>query len=266
MTLYIETARELVLQAGHLVMSFKREALAKDRKEDSSIVTEADLQSDRLLREGLRKAFPDHGILTEEDGVSGNIDSPWTWLIDPLDGTKAYAKGIPGFSVMVGLLKEKEPCLGVVFDPLEDHLYEAVRDHGCFVTHKGRKTRLKVSSREEYARMPVVTSTGFPEDVLKKIVASLHSPLCPPINSVGIKVGLLARQVADIYINHHSVHYWDTCAPQIILQEAGGRMTCLDGSPLKYDLSTGFSHNALTLATNGTRHQDMVDLLKIVFS
>lgn len=261
----IEIARELALKASNEVIRLLHQPIHQERKKDRSLVTEADLRSDSILREGLAKAFPDHAIVTEEDGLSGKVGSDWVWLVDPLDGTKAYAKGIPGFCVMVGLLKEGRPHLGVVVDPLQNLIYEAVRGQGAYLTSQGKRSRLQVSSRHDFFKMPLVTSTGFKEDLLKRIVDRLRTPVCEPINSVGIKVGMVMRQEADIYLNHHTVHYWDTCAPQIILEEAGGRFTLLDGTPLQYDLAGDHSHGALTLATNGTRHEELIGILAEFF-
>ena len=85
------------------------------------------------------------------------------------------------------------------------------------------------------------------------------------MNSVGIKVGLLVRQTADIYVNHHAVHYWDTVAPQVILEEAGGIFTFSDGRPLAYDLNSQFQHDAPTLASNGQRHSEFVSIIRGLF-
>lgn len=255
----LTVARELAERAADEIRTRLPSAEVQSRKADNSPVTEADLVADRILREGLAKAFPDHSILTEENGLSGRAGSPWAWCIDPLDGTKAFAKKIPGFCVMVGLLKEGKPHLGVVVDPLEERAYEAVSGQGAFHSHRGRVDRLHVSRRRDFGAMPLVVSTGFPEAVLAAIRERLGSPVLPPVNSVGIKVGLLVRQTGDVYVNHHGVHYWDTCAPQIILEEAGGIFTRMDGSELSYDLGRGFSHESKTLASNGTRHRDLVD-------
>jgi len=259
---YLDTAKKLALKASQVVLDLFRQTISKSKKEDNSWVTEADLRSDEILREGLQKSFPDHSLITEENGISGAKNSDWVWLIDPLDGTKAYEKGIEGFSVMVGLLKSGIPYLGVVVDPLKDFIYEAVKGGGAFLTYKGKKSRLHVSERQEFSKMPLVISPGFPQEKLKPIQEKLQSPLVPPINSVGIKVGLLVRQVADIYINHHSVHYWDTCAPQIILEEAGGVFTKINGDPLTYELTGNYSHHALTLASNGPCHDELVKKFK----
>ncbi len=258
----LTVARELAEQAAEEVQ--KRLGLEQtvERKADHSPVTEADRVSDQLIREGLAKVFPHHAILTEETGLAGDKSATWTWCVDPLDGTKAFAKQIPGFCVMVGLFKEGRPHLGVVVDPMEGHAYEAVRGMGAFHSFRGKVERLHVSTRSILSEMPLVISTGFPVAELDKIRASLNGPLQGPINSVGIKVGLLVRQIGDIYLNHHSVHFWDTCAPQVILEEAGGTFSRWDGTALSYDLSGDFSHHSKTLASNGTCHEELVRILE----
>ena len=264
--LFLDTAKRLALQASAEIKRLRSEPLQQARREDKSLVTVADLRSDEIIRQGLENAFPDHVVLSEETGLGDKKDAEYVWLVDPLDGTKAYAKGIAGFAVMVGLLKRGEPCLGVVVDPVEDRIYEAVRGEGAFLTEGMQRIALHVSERHQFQDMPLIISTGFPEETLALIRHTLNGPIVSPINSVGIKVGLLVRQEGDIYINHHPVHLWDTCAPQIILEEAGGIMTRLDGAPLSYELKPPFSHNSRTLATNGQHHEDIVTYLASVFA
>lgn len=259
----LAVARRLVAQATDRLRTLATHPLTSARKHDASLVTNADHEVDRLLREGLQAAFPGHAILTEEAGLRAAAGSRFVWMVDPLDGTRAYAKGVPGFSVMVGLLKDSAPYLGLVADPIGGCTYEAVKGQGCYLTDgRGQRRRLQVSGRNRWSQMPLVTSTGFPPAAAEAVRARLDCPFLAPIHSVGIKVGLLVRQEADIYLNHHLVSYWDTCAPQVILEEAGGRFTLIDGTPLRYDdMTGGYVHPRSTLATNGTRHDELVALL-----
>jgi 3'(2'), 5'-bisphosphate nucleotidase len=271
-------AKSLALEAAGRLMDLRGTPLVKTRKANGSLVTNADQESDRILREGLRRAFPGHAVLSEESGFEGPHEADDVWLVDPLDGTKAYAQGAVGFSVMVGLLRRGSPYLGVVIDPVEGHIYEALRGEGAFhsrcvvaapspiphqVVGDGRgKTRAHVSSRDEWPSMPIITSTGFPDKVAERLRRELPCPWLPAINSVGIKVGYLVRQIADLYINHHHVHLWDTCAPQVILEEAGGKITGLDGKPLAYALEGSFQHPSPTLATNNRRQDEFLRILQ----
>ena len=258
----LEVASLLAHEAAEVIRSFKDQPIKKEKKADHSPVTEADLKSDQLIREGLEQAFPEIGILTEEAGFQSGSNGDLLWVVDPLDGTKAFARGIPGYCVMIGLLKNSQPYLGVVVDPLEGHAYQAIRGQGAFHIFEGKRERVQVSSRSQFSEMPLIISTGFPEKKLETALNLLGSPLVEPINSVGIKVGWMTRQIGDIYLNHHGVHYWDTCAPKIILEEAGGVFTHLDGLPLTYDLQQGTNHGSPTLASNGTRHADIVAICK----
>ena len=263
---WLVVAEDLAQEAARAVMAFQGKPLVTEEKADQSPVTEADLASDRILRAGLTKHFPGHAILTEENGLSGNSATEYVWLIDPLDGTKAFAKGIPGFCVMVGLLHAGLPLLGVVVDPLEGRCYRAIRGGGASHSYQGKTETLRVSPRRDLAQMPWVVSTGFPKPALARAELKLPGRLLPPINSVGIKVGLLVRGEADIYLNHHPVSYWDTGAPALILAEAGGIFTALDGRPLAYPMRPPFGHGVQTLASNATMHGDLVSSLKSVFS
>lgn len=259
---FLDVARALGLQAASRLMELRLRPLLKERKADRSLVTNADRESDDIIRSGLQRVFPDHAILTEESGLSGSAQADYLWVVDPLDGTKAYINGIPGFSVMIGLLHKGIPHAGIVIDPWEGHIYEAFRGLGTYHELKGRRSRVAVSRRREWVEMPVITSVGFPEALQTALARSFTGPWLQPVHSVGIKVGFMVRQLADLYINHHAVHLWDTCAPQIILEEAGGVITLVDGQPLSYPLGGDHSHPQATLASNGLRHEEALRALR----
>jgi fructose-1,6-bisphosphatase/inositol monophosphatase family enzyme len=106
---FLKIATELALNAAEQVLRLLPTREIHSRKSDDSVVTKADLISEKIILEGLRTSFPDHGILSEEAGISGNIHSQYLWMVDPLDGSKAFAKGIPGFCVMIGPSKRGAP-------------------------------------------------------------------------------------------------------------------------------------------------------------
>lgn len=257
----LEAARGLALEAGRRVMELLRSPLETVRKADQSIVTNADHEANTIICGGLRRLFPDHGILSEETGLEGPANPEYLWVVDPLDGTRAFAKGIAGFSVMVGLLREGKPEAGVVYDPRAQALFEAERRQGAYLVAPGRRVSLRVSKRQDWLAMPVITSKGFPSDLQRSLEQKCGLCFLDPINSVGVKVGYLIRHLADLYLNHHPVHLWDTCAPLAILEEAGGRMTHWDGGPLVYEINGTFAHPQGTVATNGLRHDDLIKTL-----
>jgi fructose-1,6-bisphosphatase/inositol monophosphatase family enzyme len=161
---FLPVIRGLALHAGRRIHELMKTELVRTRKADRSLVTNADHESNDILRQGLRRAFPAHAVVSEETGREGPASADYVWMIDPLDGTKAYAQGIPGFSVMAGLLKDEKPVLGVVYDPLGGHLYEAAKGAGCFYTAgRAARTAASVSRRDRWSETPMITSTGFPE-------------------------------------------------------------------------------------------------------
>jgi fructose-1,6-bisphosphatase/inositol monophosphatase family enzyme len=260
---FLDVARPLAEEAARRIIALRQSPLVRQRKADRSLVTNADQEADLILRQGLRKAFLDHAILTEESGLDGSVDAEYMWVVDPLDGTTAYAGGMSGYSVMVGLLRHGKPFAGVVVDPVEGHIFEAARGEGTFHTLRNVRNRVHVSKRQALTEMPVITSTDFPNRLEEALQRDLRGPWIPALNSVGIKVGYLVRELADIYINHRSVHYWDTCAPQIILEEAGGVITFWDGTPLNYTLGKkSYQHDRPTLASNGLRHEEVLAVLR----
>jgi 3'(2'),5'-bisphosphate nucleotidase len=258
----LEAARTAAFEAGRRVMELMRLPLETSRKADQSLVTNADHAANRIICDALKSQFPDHGILSEETGWEGPRDPDYLWIIDPLDGTRAFASGIAGFSVMIGLLRGGHPEAGVVYDPRAQTLFEAERGGGAYLVAPGRRTPLRVSKRSEWMAMPVITSKGFSPEVQRNLEQKCGSRFLEPINSVGVKVGYLVRQLADIYLNSHPVHMWDTCAPLVILEEAGGRMTHWDGSPLRYSMDGDYQHRQGTVATSGVRHEELIALLQ----
>jgi 3'(2'),5'-bisphosphate nucleotidase len=256
----LQKAKSLARSAGAVVMQVARDGFEQSLKDDRSIVTTADLKSNEHILEGLQDSFPEDGILTEESGTLGSPDSDYLWVVDPVDGTKAFAQQIPGFSVMIGLLHKEQPLLGVVYDPLEDWLYYAAAGEGAFMVSPGASEpeRVHVSERCEAGTMPLISSPGLDEDVRNRILSEGQLVEGTLINSVGIKVGLLIRQVGDVYFNYHSVSYWDTAAPLLIAREAGATTSMLDGRPFEYNLSDPkFRHRGPSLVTNGTRHEEL---------
>ncbi len=113
----LDVAREAAFAAGRRVMEVLRSTVETARKADHSLVTNADHEANTVILTALRRSFPEHGILSEETGREGPVSAEYVWVVDPLDGTRAFVRGLAGFSVHVGLLKEGRPHAGVVFDP-----------------------------------------------------------------------------------------------------------------------------------------------------
>jgi len=237
-------------------------ALTVDLKDGDEPVTAADRAVSDLCVENLHREFPGDAVLSEEVPDDGaRLKATRTWLVDPIDGTKDFIAGRPGFAVMIGLLVGGEPVLGVVYQPTGDHMWYATRDQGAFVIDGGGPARrIQVSAVDRLTEARMVSSASVRETVVAQVRerAGISSEI--QIGSVGIKLSLLAAGERDLYINPAGrTKLWDTCAPSIILHEAGGRLTDLLGRPLNYRGELG--HNDGLVATNGALHAQALEQL-----
>ena len=230
-------------------------------------MTEADLASDGILVAGLAAAFPDDGRLSEESGYSPGR-SGRTWVLDPLDGTEGFIEGASGYAVHVGLLHAGRPVVGVVYEPRTDRLYYAATDQGAWLEEPGSEARqVHVSTRDVASDMPMISSSTLPGDTRERLLGTVGLADGGTIRSVGAKVGAMVRHAADVYVSAHPVCYWDSCAPLVVLEEAGGKLTLADGTPFQFALDSGplaratrqqFQHGGPFLATNGTVHAQLL--------
>lgn len=220
-------------------------------------LTEADLESDRYIRRELQRLFPDDGILTEES-EEVNLDySKRVWMVDPLDGTKEFTARNDAFSIMIGLCICGIPVLGVVYAPIREELYWAQKSKGAFMIKDNKKKKLKVSSISCLKDARLITRNPHGENrPLDKIVDNIIVKEKIPEGSVGLKLSRIAAQDADVHINtNFRCSKWDTCAPQIILEEAGGRLTDLDGKDLDYK-KEGLKWERSFVGTNSLLHDE----------
>lgn len=237
-------------------------ALAVAWKEGDEPVTAADHAVSDLCVEGLRREFSSDAVLSEEVPDDGaRLQAARTWLVDPIDGTKDFIAGRIGYSVMIGLLVDGQPTVGVVYQPSLDRLYYATRGGGAFVSESGGPGRkLQVSQVDELTSARMVSSASMREPVVVEVRqrAGIRDEL--QIGSVGIKLSLIAAGERDLYINPASrTKLWDTCAPSVVLLEAGGRLSDLLGRSLDY--RGELSHTAGLVASNGRLHEAALDQL-----
>jgi len=226
-------------------------------------VTEADFAANKIIVEGLRAAFPDDGLLSEESiDDSARLASRRVWIVDPLDGTKGFIAGNGDFAVQIGLAVEHAAALGVVYLPSKNVLYRAVRDAGAWVENGNAEAQpLRVSAKTDFHEIRLAVSRSHRSPRMSRIVKELGVREEIARGSVGVKVGLLIERRCDVYV-HLSPHtkHWDTCAPEIILREAGGRMTDLWNAPFRYNVRDVQNHNGL-VATNGALHDELIKRL-----
>jgi histidinol-phosphatase len=243
----LDFAVELVQDAGKLTLQwFQDTALTVERKSDGSPVTAADRAAERLVRERIGERFPDDGVLGEEEPESAGT-SGRRWIVDPIDGTKAFTRGVPLYSTLLALDDEHGPAIGVIGLPATGQVVYAGRGLGCFAD--GRPTHVSDRARLSGAYL---TSSGFshwPEDALlgvKRAGCELRTW------GDGYGYAMVATGRADVMVDPIVATY-DVAAMPVILSEAGGRFTDLGGRP-GADGGSG-------LATNGLLHEEAMALL-----
>jgi 3'(2'), 5'-bisphosphate nucleotidase len=233
-----QVACEVALEAGRLILGYYGDPeIATETKPDQSPVTVADKAADTLIRDRLRTAFPGDGLLTEESADDGSrFGKSRLWIVDPLDGTRDFLAQTGDFSVHIGLCVDGQPVLGVVYQPVRQALYHAIRGGGAYMDSNGGSVTIRTSRRSEPGELRVGISRMNPDEGLGKCLAA--SGLAPRAVAMGAstKHMALARGDLDAVLNLSPAEQeWDTCAPEVILREAGCTVTDGDGKPMKYN-------------------------------
>jgi len=267
----VSVARELALAAGKLILGYRGTGVDVDKKAGDEPVTKADREASELIVDGLSREFPHDIIISEEAADDRRRLEPGhrVWFIDPLDGTRDFIRGLPGFAVMIGLCIGARPRAGVVFQPVGDRLFWASEGHGAWLLGEGGEgseaRRLRVSDTRDVSKVRLVASASHRTGKIDQVKSALGIADELQIGSVGLKLGLIALAERDLYVNPSSKSKtWDTAAPEIILHEAGGRISDLWGTPLRYDAPDMWHRRGL-LASNGVLHEDVVARLLPLF-
>jgi 3'(2'), 5'-bisphosphate nucleotidase len=230
----LEVAERAARAAGAAAMRYYG-ATDATLKADRSPVTAADHASSRVIVDMLRDAFPADRILSEEvHDASPLRGGDRVWIVDPLDGTKEFLAQNGEFSVMIGLAVAGEAALGIVYLPDGDVLYSALCGEGAWVERDGRRSPLRCAPVNGNG-LRLVGSRSHPDALLVRMQEALGITDVHPCGSVGVKCALIAEGERDLYI--HPVPYlkeWDTCAPEVLIREAGGSVTDCYGEPLRY--------------------------------
>lgn len=265
----LEVAVNLAYETGAKILEYYALEIIEEEKLGADNffepVTAADREASRMIVAGLTAQFPDDGILSEEeiDDIETRISAPRAWIIDPIDGTKGFINKNGDFGVQIGLAVEGVAVLGVVYLPAKEVMYYAAKGCGAFaIKNGGKPERLHVSDKTDPGSMRLAVSSSHPSAKMKELVRGLGIRNVRQNGSVGLKVGLIAEQLCDLYIHlSPRTKFWDTCAPEVILEEAGGRLTDLFGEPYVYDLADVQNHNGI-LATNGASHNQIVETIR----
>ena len=222
-------------------------------KDDRSEVTEADRGAESLLAERVLAERPDHGFFGEEHGLQGASDSPWRWIVDPIDGTSGFVRGIPVWATLIALLHdERGPLVGVVSAPALGRRWWATRGEGAFAN--GRRCGVSDVSTLDDAQVNVTVSPGW--DEIGKTGALLSLLLrARRARAFGDfwQHCLVAEGAIDVAVDAIGVQPYDLAAVRLIVDEAGGRFTDRHGEPTH-------EHDS-AVSSNGHLHDEVIALL-----
>lgn len=258
-------AKKIALEAGKLLLEYYSKDLIVNLKPGDEPVTIADQTVSEFILKELAKEFPQDLLVSEEspDSVE-RLKSERFWLIDPLDGTKEFLARNGEFSVMIGLVVNKQAVAGAVYQPTENRLWWGTCNESYLNNAEGEKS-LKVSDINDFPGMRTVVSRSHRGGKLADILK--HFGITQEIisGSGGIKLGLISSADAELMFSPSPGYkLWDLCAPEAILNGAGGKVTDFTGSPIDYRAKEVNIYNGI-LASNNTRHLEIAeDLVKLV--
>ena len=217
-------------EAGDLALRYFGRDPQSWTKGLTSIVSEADFAVDRLLADRLTSARPDYGWLSEETADNeARLQCRRVWIVDPLDGTKEFIQGIPEFCVAVALVEEGHPVLGVTYNPITREMFWSARGMGCHLnTEAVRVTRTRVLRRANVLASRSETARGEWEVFHGRLKVS-------PTGSVAYKLALVAAGKGDATFTRSPKSEWDIASGAALLAEAGGTMTDIHGTMIRFN-------------------------------
>ena len=242
-----ETAIEAVKKAAKKAQKNFLQAKKTFTKVDDEPVTEIDIECEKIIKDVLSAKFPDYGFLGEESG-NDKKDSPHKWIVDPIDGTVNYTRGIYLYGISIALAKDKDVILGVVYNPVFDEMLVAEKGKGAYLNDKKiRVSKVKNLSQSVIYATELYKSNKFVKNVYQEIKQFRIT------SSSAYETCLVAMGKIEGFIKI-TTHPWGFAAANLIVDEAGGKVTNFDNTPWNID-------STHTLTTNGYVHKQILNLL-----
>lgn len=235
----LNSVKNIAYQAGEAVLKIYRQSasVAIATKMDSTPLTEADLTAHNIISKGLHALTPQYPILSEEsDEISFSERQQWTryWLVDPLDGTKEFLERTDEFSVLIALIENHQPIMGVIYAPVLQQWYFAWSEHGAFQQTLGEQPLALRTDDVNLENLRIIAS--------RRHGVNKFAPFLPGFDQYtvlsrgsALKFAAIAADEADIYPRFGPTSEWDTAAGQCIVEEAGGKVMNLQGEVLQYN-------------------------------
>jgi len=259
----LESAKELAIGAGAILLKHFSQKTAVRWKGKGNPVTDADQEASRFIVDSLDRRFPFDGILSEEEVDNPDrLEKSRVWIVDPMDGTSEFVAGRTEFTVMIGLVVDGKPVIGVVYLPVEKKLYYSESGCGAFVESASSKRQIRVSRESDPAHATIAASRSHDSAISQRIREALGVGAIVRAGGVGLKVAMICEGRAHLYIHAGpGTSQWDTCAPELILYEARGKMTDVANNPLEYNTANPQNLHGL-IASNGVLHEHAVAAAK----
>ena len=256
----IKIALDASIQAGNEIMKIYGKKISLEIKKDDSPITDADINSNKKIKEILNQTK--HRILSEEDkDDKSRLNEKTLWVVDPLDGTSDFVGRTGEFTSMIALVENGKPILGVINWPVEKIIFLAQKGKGAFKHHEGKWGKISVSKTNDFRKSKAVGSRNHLSEEEKGIIKKLQVPNFTNIGS-SLKVCKISSGEADMYFTTtNKMKEWDTCASNCIISEAGGKMTDILGNEMTYNNNIVNHQNGI-LATNGLIHDELVNEFK----
>ena len=263
----LAAAKDLAIRAGAILLRHYSGTVAVQWKGYDNPVTAADREASEFLVAELKSRFPADGIVCEEtpdDPI--RLKKSRVWMVDPMDGTKEFISQCDEFAVMIGLAVDGRAELGVIYQPVAAKLYHAARGMGAFLDQGPTAIGLRVSPESDPSKMTIELSRSHHSSRVDAIRRRLGVVQTLRTGSIGLKIGMICEGRAHLYVNTSGGTYqWDSCAPEAILLETGGRMTDLFGNALQYNREE-LRNSTGIIASSGTIHDAIVDAARSVLN
>jgi myo-inositol-1(or 4)-monophosphatase len=243
----------IVREAGALAASTFRGTYKSWTKGGGSPVSEADIAVDDFLRERLPRLMPAAWLSEETEDDRARLDAMRLWIVDPIDGTRAYVAGRTDWAVSVALVEDGRPVAAAVFAPMEDGFYLALAGEGA--TRDGQAVAASQAAHFDQARV------AGPQRRIERLAKSEPKIIAEPkVHSLALRIARVATGQLDVAFAGPDSHDWDLAAADLLVHEAGGVLTTLDGQPLTYNRADA-RHGAL-IAAGRARHGRLIDIMR----
>ena len=250
-----------IKEAGRVILDVYATDFDVAMKGEDEPVTKADIDANKVITEALwHYGYP----IMSEEGMDdqARFDSGYVWIVDPLDGTGDFVRKTGEFCSMVALLKDNEPIFCVIYLPTNDTLYYAHKGEGAYVRTADGNKKLKVSDVHAVEHATAVVSRTHTDEALRGLVGTIQPKDSIPVGSNGVKAAMVAEGAVEFFINGtHKMGEWDIAAPQLLVEEAGGRVTGAFGEELTYNKKDPHAEFGI-FASNGLLHDAILSRIQ----